>query len=164
METKDKYYTPTIEEFRVGFECELLTHDYKEEDTLEEQIKAKWLLFIYGDLDNHPYTTCSGYAIHNKCSQVYVLNKWLNKNVFRVKYLDKQDIEDLGFTETHYLKNTDYAITFEKQHKDGKAEITYWYSIHYIEIYTAEDVDTQFQGYCKNKSELQILLKQLNIQ
>ncbi len=133
-----KFYVPQIEEFRVGFEYEL---KWKNEDWIKEVLSEASNLIRIRD-------------IINQQSEFQI----------RVKYLDKQDIEDLGFTETNYLKNTDYTITFEKQHKDGKAEITYWHSIHYIEIYTAEDVDTQFQGYCKNKSELITLLKQLNIQ
>lgn len=140
---ENKYYTPSIEEFRVGFEYEQVSINPQEDITISDKLKYEKCKFP------DPFVG-------------YCLDK-LNLNTCRVKYLDQEDIESLGFTETNYLENTDYAITFEKQHKNGKAEITYWYSIHYIEIYTAEDVDTQFQGYCKNKSELKVLLKQLEI-
>ena len=82
-----EYYTPTIDEFHVGFE-------YEEEDT------------IY--TDKGWYTKKSN--VFKKCVygndsyiQNYYLNERVKRNLFvnkiRVKYLDKDDIEELGFTQ-----------------------------------------------------------------
>jgi len=66
---ENKYYTPSIEEFFVGFE-------YEEEDSLEDNLWIKRTLdFNYGWLE---------------IPQDFANDK-------RVKYLDSSDIEELGF-------------------------------------------------------------------
>ena len=75
----------------------------------------------------------------------------------RVKYLDKEDIESLGFKEGskdfYIVKLRDYYISVEYFLKDKG---------FYINI-GQEENQFSFGGYIKNKSELKKLLKQLNI-
>jgi len=78
------------------------------------------------------------------------------QNVYRVKYLDKEDIESLGFT---VAKNDPYWY-------DYKNSRFYLYKDNPISKYwTISDEESQFgfTGSIKNISELKVLLKQLNI-
>lgn len=61
---KDKYYTPSIEEFHVGFEFEL-----------KDPITQIWVKFIFEE------------------DKLW----FIKSNISRVKYLNKEDIESLGF-------------------------------------------------------------------
>lgn len=129
----NKYYTPTIEEFRVGFEY------YRQEDIITGPFEVTYV------------------------GQLITLDEYIDE--LKVKYLDKQDIESLGFNEIT-------EDTFEKK-KTGDPLVTYYIDFFQIEnsdnifLKIGQDVfsyeDILFQGYCKNKSELITLLKQLNI-
>ena len=85
---ESKYYTPKIEEFHVGFEYEALFTDKKKEPNL------RWVKM------NEPF-------------QFKRLYEWLElpEPGLRVKYLDKEDIESLGFKQldrvntSRYIKN-----------------------------------------------------------
>tara|TARA_B000000475_G_C15935671_1_gene422640 strand:+ start:154 stop:525 length:372 start_codon:yes stop_codon:yes gene_type:complete len=69
-----EYYTPKIEEFHVGFEYEEFCND----DWYKKQYKQDNFL-------NHDFE-----CVFEKCYKT------------RVKYLDKKDIEDLGFKQVGY--------------------------------------------------------------
>ena len=104
---KEKYYTPSIEEFFVGFE-------YEEEDDLEDNVWIKRTLdFNYDWLEIH---------------KDFADNK-------RVKYLDSSDIEELGFVKTKYCSVPCYEkdcwrifwfegnmISIEKFYKEEKEQ------------------------------------------
>jgi len=130
---KELYYTPSIEEFHVGFE-----YEYNNGKSWQNEI------FIRG----------IGFAPNPKLDDC------------RVKYLDKEDIESLGWL-------------FEKQHA-GLEELQFSkdlgstydnlgldYSLDsgYLRIaYNGLNGDTtRFSGTIKNKSELKVLMKQLGI-
>ncbi len=131
---ENKYYTPQIEEFYVGFEYEVQCID-----------NAQWGIAICGqgfgsfddDIDD------------------------LEEGRIRVKYLDREDVESLGFKEdkertslptiTHYGKNN-LSLTYETDNR--------------LTIVKHNDINTReicFTGYIKNKSELIKILKQPNI-
>ena len=121
----NEYYTPTIEEFHIGFEC-------------EANYNNKMMIPI----------TMQGVG-----QEVVDYHK---QNVYRVKYLDKEDIESLGFT---VAKNDPYWY-------DYKNSRFYLYKDNPISKYwTISDEESQFgfTGSIKNISELKVLLKQLNI-
>lgn len=149
---KDKYYTPAIEEFHVGFEYEELIND----DMLS--IRS----------DNHIDDI---YWCKIKLSDNYISFSELPSKIkyeqIRVKYLDKEDIESLGFI----YKGKTVDLWFEKE---GTFLINTWTSykiiIHYgidhrlyVEAQDTGNEECLFQGEIKNKSELKTLLKQLNI-
>ena len=135
---ENKYYTPTIEEFHVGFEYE--------EETIIYTDKG-W--FTHKDL---------GWEKKIFDSTSYMENYYLSERVkrglvgkynptIRVKYLDREDIESLGF-----------AQTVEDQ-----------YTLDDIEFLIDDDLFVQiikddgflFQGTIKNKSELKKVLKMI---
>jgi hypothetical protein len=153
---ENKYYTPEIKEFYAGFEYEIY-----ESISFSDQNK-KWVKNIL----------TQGQMCQNLNHLYYVDNK----DKFRVKYLDKEDIESLGFNnndirlENHIKPKTHlYKIK-----EDGTAFTIQWYwhmlrneRENLIRIFkgTLHKYPYQeiFRGDIKNKSELKILLKQLNI-
>jgi len=71
---ENKYYTPTIEEFHVGFEFEFRHSDYKEDGW------KKFTTPVFNmEREDCPFA----------CQTL---------EEYRVKYLDREDIESLGFT------------------------------------------------------------------
>jgi len=135
----DKYYTPTIEELYVGFKYE--SKENFQDGTVKSQEQfdnAKWVKEIFGINDNaYVNRSLNGKNSENgRCG-------------IRVKYLDKEDIESLGFIQT--IKDQYYKDDFELLIDDD------------LFIQIIKDDGFVFQGTIKNKSELIILLKQLGI-
>lgn len=125
---RDKYYTPSIEEFHVGFE-------YEESYDKGKTWNKNRIEYFY---------------------EFEELKSTLDYDLTRVKYLDKEDIESLGFIYNHpdqYFKedlvlliDDDYFIQLFLDRKRNLSSNVYL-----------------FQGTIKNKSELIKLLKQLGI-
>ena len=132
------YYTPGIEEFYIGFE-------YEFKDYLDDIDKTlfKWETF----------TIIDGDEIQDVVFQT-------DHNNIRVKYLDKED-RNLKYWEQEdesiiYRKNNYVIVFWKNAHKsDYKTNI-------YIKQETGLGMHS-FKGECKNKSELKVILKQLNI-
>lgn len=131
----DKYYIPKIREFHVGFEYEYWGHLGEE---FGKFIQKKIVLNTNFSLLRDLIVSCS----------------------IRVKFLDKQDIEDLGFEIKsdkidflyfEKINNSDISITYELYNKDK------------IFIQIESDDLTVFAGNIKNKSELKKLLEMLSI-
>jgi len=125
----DKYYTPEKEEFCWGFEYE------SEEDPRfgiwGKQTVGAWSKFKYFDDDSDVD--------------------------YRVKYLDKEDIESLG-----WKSNKDIQHYYKSPCNNFVLRIKYEGLCIYI--YNEYTVDKLiFEGKVKNKSELVKLLKQLQI-
>jgi len=123
---KDKYYTPEIEEFHVGFEYEvkgLKGWDKKIVSSSQDILEMEELMMR-------------------------------SLNPYRVKYLDREDIESLGFKQTSNRNNFRHGDTliYFRENKD--------------ELYPI-DIKLKKETYrflkIKNKSELKRLLKQLGI-
>lgn len=142
---ENKYYTPSIEEFHVGFEYERSFH-------------TGWETKIFDDgFEDTDY------------SPLYWVNWELHKGLIRVKYLDKEDIESLGFRydKTHPGTASDYFEYGSSEFSFEHAEyyMDYDSSTNYCRIYFSvlDGDSTVFAGTIKNKSELKVLLKQLGI-
>tara|TARA_R100000544_G_C2213483_1_gene53227 strand:- start:114 stop:527 length:414 start_codon:yes stop_codon:yes gene_type:complete len=136
---KDKYYTPEIEEFHVGFEFE---SNYTLFSRDREWVKCK--------LDEN---------------NTWFTEEWYVDAVpteFRVKYLDKEDIESLGW-EFHQQNHSGCLSSFWNK-KDVLLRLTVSYknSIPYVSIYHYEGWETP-EMIIKNKSELKRILKQLSV-
>jgi len=142
---KNKYYTPTLEEFYVGFEYEYLFGGTSWQTEIGNQDD---ILLAYSTYEEHP----EEYNTH-----------------YRVKYLDQQDIESLGFqyyaiNDKSYWGGTSIIYIYEGikgnvflYHVPNKGKI--------IIRQEEEQGETQlFEGTLKNKSELIKLLKQLGIE
>ena len=149
----NKYYTPKIEEFHVGFEIEVYNQStsswYKKTCTIEsiqEDIISvcgaagmNWSLD--GEDENHPSSRT------------------------RVKYLDKDDIEDCGFILTgkpndskYYFRDVDDMLSITVRvgfYKNGGN------NLHLYE-FIGDRIETLFSGEIKNKTELKTLLKKIN--
>ena len=149
---ENKYYTPSIEEFRVGFEYEQLLPTVVYDPKLRYKIKR----------------TIFNKKVWTSIGVNYNWEQDLEENKIRVKYLDGSDIEELGFS----LKSTTgsyqfhYSLTINEY---ALVNITHIPSSSIIRI-TKEDINIfeehenyLFNGAIKNKSELKVLLKQLNI-
>ena len=148
METEEnKYYIPEIEEFHVGFECE-----------------------FYNSKDKHFYFEAPDGWIKTMIGENLYLREFTNQyqllkeNLFRVKYLDQEDIESLGWkfikhhpgtTQLDFKKGI-YYLDFDSNFR-GKS---------WLRIYEGDNQSEEFNfftGFIKNKSELKILMKQLGI-
>jgi hypothetical protein len=165
MEENIKYYTPGIEEFYVGFECEWQSKTRNE--SWNKQIVDADLISIALDAYEHSDK-----------------DEPFNEQ-FRVKLLDKEDIEDIGFIKSK--KNTwvgwnDYYYLEHINPEYGyflfcTLHISILDNMHKICVHRYYDnekgIDTKeelceyfcvYIGTIKNKSELKRLLKRLNIQ
>lgn len=136
MENK-KYYTPSIEEFNIGFEYEGMVDYYKD----------KYEVFI----------------VKNTEDLIQRMKTYQSQDMdwIKIKYLDKEDIESLGFT---YIKDVFSLnkLTVQSYKKDN---IILYHTSELNKImitYSNEDIIVSSISI-KNKSELIKLLKALNI-
>ena len=131
----NKYYTPEIEEFRVGFEYEL----FKDSEWFKTMV----------------YNHSIGKDIN---IEIKDMGHWQTGLKPRVKYLDKEDIESLGWIKTIHKTvecfklNNNYLFHFNE-------------SNIFISIDVISEINTTqlFRGVIKNKSELKKLMQQFNI-
>ncbi len=143
---ENKYYTPELEEFHVGFE-----YEYK-------SIKS-WGWF--DDSSGHwVRTKFSGGSIENEGTEVDEIED--GNNSVRVKLLDREDIESFGFDYYHsgrYEKDDWLLIV----NSDGTIRIkqSYSYTEHND---TFIGYNQKYLGTIKNKSELRKVLSMLGIE
>jgi hypothetical protein len=130
------YYTPEIEEFHVGFEYEVMIP--------EKSIWSKEVFFLN---DSH-----------------IDLVKWVNIqdeftiHKIRVKYLDTEDIESLGWVDGETMGLSGYL--FNWRNEDEKFQM--YEDREFTQIYNWED-QIIFQGTIKNKSQLKFIMTCLGI-
>lgn len=136
-----KYYTPKIEEFYNNFEYEYLQD-------------SKW--------------STEGFTIYSPILVADVLHKLKNQKI-RVKYLDKWDFEECGF----FIEKEDNYSFVRKKTLSRSTSDNNWIKIttheenRFIDI-TREYCDGGsvhlFSGFIPNKSELEKLLKKINVE
>ena len=150
METK--YYTPTISEFYVGFEYEIEDLHDNLKDRAWRHVIADWceLDQAYDDWE-HDYNNF--------------------KYNYRVKYLDKEDIESFGFKPyqsyraLRYGECTEYVLNREYD----SYSLTHFNDYNFNQVLIKSQppkfgmlgVNILFDGEIKNKSELIKVLKQI---
>lgn len=145
---EDKYYIPSIREFHEGFEYEMKsTFGDGTVKTQSDYDKAKWIKQTYS-LREFPYVdrTMSGKNSINLPPAI------------RVKYLDKEDIESLGWKEDKdgWFRKANYQLlTMDFLH------VTIYY-IKYKQFGIRDD-GILFDGNLKNKSELKRIMEQVKI-
>lgn len=154
---ENKYYTPFIEEFHVGFEYERFI---PQPNATEEQCWEKLQMSVnYLTLDD--------------------LDDEIIEKEIRVKYLCKEDIESLGFEHLpkESLNGLTERFTIEGLHRRINEEYddTMWWNVYLTfspdinriiikgDISSGDYGEKFFEGKIKNLSELKVLLKQLNI-
>jgi len=142
---KNKYYTPEIEEFHVGFEYEVKVPEGK-----------CWSKEIF-HLNE----------LHIKLIKHVAIQDEFTHRAIRVKYLDKDDIESLGWSYDHDMKESDENIynkdNWMMLHENGKISITYRDPCKNEEVMIKLRTTEVYNITIKNKSELKKLMKQLNI-
>lgn len=163
------YYTPEIEEFHVGFECE-----YRYDPESRKCRNCKGDLYTREGIDpdcihsGSFYTPPSLYEwkpiiiacddlLYGNYDQYTFLSEPYRE--FRVKFLDKEDIESLGF-ELYQNLADDYEFEWHIIFNNSRI------GMFYEGNESLDDPNIEFYGtqyYIKNKSELKKLLKQLNI-
>ena len=131
METK--YYTPTIEEFHVGF-------GYEAFGITDVQ---DWDFYMFNADDFN-------WALFDE--------KYMSS--FRVKCLDQSDIESFGFIHKQYAGDGKHVLNFE--YGEWYLNFWHNSSNPLVEI-GRDGYDDGFFGKCKNKSELKRILNQLDI-
>lgn len=163
---ENKYYTPELNEFHIGFEYEMKsTFGDGTVKTLEQYNAAEWNKETY-TLRSFPYVdrTMTG-----KNSQTL-------PPAIRVKYLDAEDIINEGFSE-EYLPNVfhdddlikGYSLTqsdtvFYNVFLDTEnSTVGVWKQVIYNEVSENWTAHILFNGVISNLSEFRRLMKQLNI-
>ncbi len=133
-----EYYTPTIEEFHVGFEYGIF--EYKFPNRNEGGWRKSMITPKHIRVENREYLE-------------------ENLSLFRVKCLDREDIESLGFECTN-----DHIgfLTFKKQGCIIELAPKNPNEAPVVRI-TRDSSSSKFEGTIKNKSELKRILKQLGI-
>lgn len=164
----NKYYTPEIEEFHIGFEYEfygmstgglsiLNAKKNKLEKIKDPDIKIWTKEKLYKDdsgIFNRTLKSIRGLLISDQ---------------IRVKYLDREDIESLGFKYNGSKMIKNYRDEFNLEIGAIRYNLTYIYGKKLLKINSEnlvmfeEHLNYLFQGNIKNKSELKRILKQLNI-
>jgi len=133
---ENKYYTPEIEEFYVGFE-------YEQEDINEGGSSLSWYKHkIENGLDIDQLEKNEEHGLS-----------------YRVKHLDREDIEECG-AEFQFIESLDFLPPIVSEHFQ-LGVITIIFKDNNICIH--KNYGLLFQGTIKNKSELKILMKQLGI-
>lgn len=135
----EKYYTPRIEEFHDGFEFEYNVYNEEIDEFTNMWEKSK-------------FDSRSGLG--------HDMTHFLNDGQVRVKYLDQEDIESLG-----WKYNNDYneGKVFKKFTNDKYYVLYFKDNIIEIDYLNNAFENGVFKGTIKNKSELKNLLKQLQI-
>lgn len=149
--TKEEYYTPEIEEFHPGFEYEKLMH------------APNWTKLIKPPKDLYEWVKANSFTTEGAM-------KGVKNEKYRVKYLDKDDVMDLGMSLTEEKPSpfTGFPLyLFHTNHEDGFNTGTDYYlemldsNLVQLTISTYGSYDT-FENTMlfkiKNKSELKDLL------
>lgn len=136
MIEENKYYTPQIEEFHVGFEYELKADD-------------------------------GGWCYSNVPQEI--VSRCINDNRCRVKYLDKEDIQSLGWIHDVNMSEFDFDSFYIEPGIDNKKRFIQYGLNNYKngQIYLEKVIDCGCNEIellnIKNKSELKKLMQQLSI-
>ena len=130
---ENKFYTPELEEFCKGFEYEQL-------GPKNEWVKCTW--------DFHQFS-------EGRFLSLLDAPAWV-----RVKLLDKDDIESLGFKQDESLKHIFRTDKIKLEFNHVTQHITL---VNRAVNYFTEVEDVRFSGEIKNKSELKRILKQVQL-
>jgi len=128
----NKYYTPKISEIGIGFELEMVLPQWLPQEFRPTFIDTTFQLDVVDDL--------------------------IKQERVRVKYLDRTDIESLGFVYTTHFDNDDEIYRLP----DSKAVILY--NGHATHRYLVISGPKRFDGKIKNKSELKKVLDMIGVE
>jgi hypothetical protein len=141
---ENEYYQPSVEEFHVGFEFELYDDCSDGNFDWTQQIFCQTIL-----------PSDISYIKSSVLWDFMALNSAVKEERVRVKYLDTEDIIELGWKQFgHPHSYASWAI--------GDFELGYYDEKHTV-IFIEKGKDYHFVGTIKNKSELKKLMTQLGI-
>lgn len=137
MTETDKYYTPLIEDIRVGYEYEALIHYFTTGYEWEKKV-----------LDLH---TLQG-----------ILNTYRGKITgLRTPYLTKEQVEKEGWEGIEELDN--FGAFTTTKNKSGIIYKLTWSSDLQLQIWDTNFIQCVFHGECKSINEFRYLCKLLGI-
>lgn len=146
---RNKYYTPNISEFCLGFEFEYFMRNQTEEGLDPKWVKSKVIL------DGSPEAQIKGLTfpmLEGIPIKYYQIGLALKNKTIRVKHLDEQDIRDLGFdTEVNSEGDIEFSAHGSLMGELLKRQTKY--TVHAISAYFN----------VKNKTEFEKLLKYMTI-
>lgn len=159
---ENKYYTPTVDEFYIGFEYELLILKPIRDDRFGIMLKKEMF-------DSKRWSNVSWNVDFTED---------LKNGKIRVKYLDKEDIESFGFkfdatrskVDGNFVgsyENEKYYLDYSPHNYNGSFNSNVHLRIMKIKDFPITSYQNNYQfiydGIVKNKSELKKLLIQLEI-
>lgn len=166
----DKYYTPTVQE--------IIEHVINGETIYAVVVRQDPQDPNSTPIETGELLTCKqiddvfnlGKFLDSNCSTSYGDILDLNEKLYKIKYLDKKDIESFKFTFSKTGPFGDW--NYELKTKDGINHFSFYY-LNFcqgqmkIEVRREYGYDnekyTLYQGRVKNKHELKTVLKNLNI-
>lgn len=145
---ENKYYTPSIEEFHVGYEFEIKSNRADSYCRREDENEYTKVVFHPSDVP---------FAIQQDILQGNI----------RCKILDRQDIEELGweYSET-YSENDIFTKKVAIVRGEYEAILHHVEFTKWVMIYLKNETEshTVFAGHIRNKSQLRQLMSWLNIE
>lgn len=151
---EDKYYIPEIEEFHVGFEYQHAADVFIDGIKLSKDSPESWFDTSLGSDDS--------------LSEIEVKLSMLD--VIRVKYLDAEDMIELGYSQKEH--SVDHQLVFVSSFElrgtvPAIAQLIYSKRSHHLLVSVCFGKSPEFQtiyaGQCKNKSKLKQILKDIGI-
>ena len=135
MEEQNKYFTPDIEDLHIGYKC-------------EQKDESEWTSYII-DQKSLLYTTLRDLESSEK-------------SFIRTKFLDKSDIESLGWK---WFTNASYGEDYEMINNNKKYVLSQIENTQEIYVYLIDESKDYvlFNGQCKSINELRIIHKLLQI-
>ena len=142
----NRYYTPEIEEFHVGFE-------FESKEGFKFKIKNINELRAFIEMNDF---------VPNSYDGVYSINL----DLYRVKYLDQEDIESLGFKFINEHEYISFYIRDNLRLCKSKKDLEVLIEMYDTEKDTllSKRFGVLFNGSIKNKSELKRILKQVGVE
>jgi len=150
MEESNKYYTPEIEEFHVSFEFE----------KRGSNDRCSWNKCIF-NREDLPHLEGKDSLLESISNHYLILD-------FRVKYLDKEDIESLGWKDWSGMGIYEIDGSFPEGDSGSPKPV---FRLMKSPIKNKIEIRCDnpsihfgnFMGICKNKSELRKVMNQLGI-
>lgn len=152
----NKYYTPSIEEFHVGFRYEYNSKDFM---SLLDGTAGQW--------KKENFHCGCGLDGESEMNDIYNL---IDRKSIRIKVLDRDDIEELGwkYEGKHWYYRGDEYYSLQDPYEN---EVWYFLHVHdnyaYYTIlegslgsYSLEGSPREFCGDVKNYNELKRIMKQ----
>lgn len=170
MNEENKYYTPELSEFFIGFEyerrdtdiwhkCKFNGYDFSDVHTLMNKAQIGVLALECKTAEEFERRKFELPFAEKLNKQLILNNPNIYKNRIRVPFLDKEDIIDLGWN--NLSRDGFYGFLLNEHHLCFNEETNnYMITKHNSKTVKNHNV---FNGKIKNKSELKKLMKQIGI-